>query len=137
MEATMKLLSLLTGATVALLSLAGCSAAQPSESAPAPVAPQAAAPAEQDQGWAVLIEADREVNTLEAQRDATSDPFVQDAITHQIGAIVARSDALVDEMTVGDGRSHDARIRRLSAALQHDMGVGVATEMQGGGPSGR
>jgi hypothetical protein len=136
MEATMKL-ALFTRATVALLVGAGCTATQPPEPTPVPVSRQTAAPAEQDQGWAVLIEADREVNELEAQRDTTSDPFVQDAITHQIGVIVARSDALVDEMTVGDGRSHDVRIRRLSAALQHDMGFGVATEMQGGGPSGR
>jgi hypothetical protein len=136
MEATMKL-ALLTSATVALLACAGCSATQSPEPTSVPVSREAAAPAEQDQGWAVLIEADREVNALEAQRDTTSDPFVQDAITHQIGAIVARSDALVDEMTAGDGRSHDAKIRRMSAALQRDMGVGVATEMQGAGPAGR
>ena len=130
-------LALLTGATVALLACAGCSATQSPQPTPVPVTPRAAAPVEQDQGWAVLVEADREVNALEAQRDATSDPFVKDAISHQIGAIVARSDALVDEMTVGDGRSHDAKIRRLSSVLQRDMGVGVATEMQGAEPAGR
>ncbi len=130
-------LSLITSATVALLVGAGCSATQPVAPTPVPVSRQAAAPAEQDQGWAVLVEADREVNALEAQRDAMSDPFVKDAITHQIGAIVARSDALVDEMTVGDGRSHDAKIRRLSSVLQRDMGSGVATEMQGASPAGR
>jgi len=114
--------------TAALLALSGCSAARVPASAPSPH--QAAAPVEQDQGWAVLVEADREVRALEIDREATSDPFVASAITHQIETIEAHSDALIDAMSIGDGQSHDARIRRLSSVVQRDMGVGAAAEMQ-------
>ncbi len=118
----------LTCATVALLAVSGCSGAR----VPAPtLIPQAADPVERDQGWAVLVEADRRIRALEVNLEGTSDPFVADAIAHQIESIEAHSDALIDEMTIGDGQSHDVSIRRLASVLQRDMGVGVAAEMQG------
>src|ERR1700722_3429306 len=128
MEVIMRF-TLQTCATVVLVTAAGCTATPPPQ--PTTDAHQAIAPVTQAQGWAALVEADREVNALEAQREAIRDPFVADALTHQIEAIVSRSDALMDEMTAGDGRSHDVQIRRLTSVLQHDMGTGVAAEMQG------
>ncbi len=110
---------------------AACSSAEPSARAPVGVASmQGAPPVEQDQGWASLVEADRELNALQALRDRTADLFVQDALDHQIATIRRWSDALTDTMTVGDGRVHDAEIRLLSANLQRALGAGVAAEMQ-------
>ncbi len=109
-----------------------CSSTQPSARAPAGVANmQGAPPVEQEQGWASLVEADREISALEATRERIDDIFVQDAIDHQVANIRRWSDVLTDVMTIGDGRVHDTEIRRVSANLQRAMSVGVATEMQG------
>lgn len=107
------------------------SSAEPPARAPGGVASmQGAAPVEQDRGWASLVEADREIKTLEVLRDRTADRFVQDALGHQIMTIRRWSDALTDTMTIGDGQVHDAELRRLSANLQRALGAGVAAEMQ-------
>ena len=120
-------------AAVALLAGAACSTTPPPRPPPQGATNmQPAPPQMQDQGWATLVEADREATKLEAERDSTPDPFVQDAIAHQIEQIRAESQALTDEMTVGDGKSHDAQIQRLAANLQRAMQAGAATEMQGG-----
>lgn len=112
----------------------GCSSAESPATVPVGVTSmQGAAPVEQDQGWAALVEADREIRALEVLRDGTPDPLVRDAIDHQITAIRRWSDALTDTMTIGDGRVHDGQIRRLAANLQRAMSAGVAAEMQADG----
>ena len=98
---------------------------------------QGSSPSEQDQGWAVLVQADREINRLQALRDSMSDPFDRDAATHDLQAIQVGSDALMDEMSLGDGRSHDAEIRSLSARLQRAMNAGEAAESQPQAPAAR
>jgi hypothetical protein len=92
---------------------------------------QGSPPVEQDRGWASLVEADREIGSLQALRDQTPDIFVQDALNHQIDTIRKWSDALTDAMTIGDGQVHDVQIDRLSANLERAMSAGVAAEMQG------
>jgi len=119
-----------TCAALALVAIAaGCSSTERPQRTSANM--QAAPPQQQDQGWAALVEADREIRTLEKQRDAATDPFVREAMTHQIDAIMTRSDELLDEMSLGDGRSHDTQIRRMTSNLQRAMGAGVAAERQG------
>ena len=117
-----------TGATVVLLAFTmSCSTAEPRAGV---TSPQGAAIQEQDRGWAALVEADRQVKVLQGVRESMEDPLFKDAVTHQIEMIVARSNALLDEMSAADGRVHDAQIRRRAADLQRAVGVGAA-EMQG------
>lgn len=95
---------------------------------------QPASPTEQDQGWAALVEADRETKDLAAVHDQTTDPGKRAAIEQQITDLRARSDKLLDDMSIGDGRVHDAAIRADVANLHRSMHANAATEMQGGAP---
>ncbi|HEY3816290.1 MAG TPA: hypothetical protein VGL81_03915 [Polyangiaceae bacterium] len=92
---------------------------------------QAAPPTMQDEGWAALVEADREMKDLTAVRDDTSDPFVRDAVETEMTTLRARSDRLLDDMSIGDGRVHDRAIRADVTNLYRSMYVGAATERQG------
>ena len=107
---------------------AGCSSAESSgdrsRNAASYVHPYV--PVQQDQGWAALVEADRQIVLLTRERDAATDPFVRSAMTHQIAVIVTDSSLLMNEMTAGDGQVHDGRIRQLVANLQRATSTGVA-----------
>lgn len=84
----------------------------------------------QDQGWAALVEADREVKELVSIRDRTPDPAARDDIQLQIIELRARTDRLLDDMSIGDGRVHDAAIRADVANLHRAMHADAVTEMQ-------
>lgn len=109
----------------------GCAAQDRGAPATAGVANmQPQAPSAQDQGWATLVEADREMKDLAMIRDQAVDPFRRQAVEQQLADLRARSDRLLDEMTVGDGRVHDAAIRADVAGLQRAMNAHAATELQ-------
>ncbi len=86
----------------------------------------------QDQGWAALVEADREMKDLASIRDRTPDLGRREDIQLQIIELRARSDRLLDDMSIGDGRVHDTAIRADIANLHRAMHAEAATEMQGG-----
>ncbi len=96
---------------------------------------RAAPPTVQDQGWAALVEADREINALAAAREATPDAGRRNDIQLQMMELRARSDRLLDDMSIEDGRVHDAAIRADVANLHRAMHAEAATEMQGVYPS--
>ncbi|HEY1692814.1 MAG TPA: hypothetical protein VGG39_11670 [Polyangiaceae bacterium] len=119
------------------LVVAGCAShAQVAASAP-PSAParagstnmQASEPTMQDQGWAALVEADRAMDRLREDRDARPDPGRVQAIDAQLYLLRARSDRLMDDMTIDDGRVHDRAIRADVASLNVVTGR-ASTEMQ-------
>jgi hypothetical protein len=91
---------------------------------------QPSAPTVQDQGWAVLVEADRQVNELEQLHDSTADPYLREAMTRQIEDLRARSNRLLDQMTIGDGRVHDVSIRADVENLQRTISAAANTERQ-------
>lgn len=95
---------------------------------------QAAPPTQQDQGWAALVEADREMRDLANVRDATPDLATRNGIELQMMELRARSDKLLDDMSIGDGRVHDAAIRADVSNLHRAMNSDAATEMQGQTP---
>jgi hypothetical protein len=87
-------------------------------------------PVVQDQGRGVLIEADRQMKDLKQLRDDATDPFVREAMTRQFEDLVTRSDRLLDDMTISDGRVHDATIRVDVANLQRSMSATANAEKQ-------
>ncbi|HEX8796229.1 MAG TPA: hypothetical protein VF765_35005 [Polyangiaceae bacterium] len=95
---------------------------------------RAAPPTAQDQGWAALIEADREMTDLASVRDKMPDLARRNDIELQLMDLRARSDRLLDDMSIGDGRVHDAAIRADIANLHRSMHSDAATEMQGESP---
>jgi hypothetical protein len=95
---------------------------------------QAASPTAQDQAWAALVEADREMKALTDVRDRTPDMGARNDVELQILELRARSDRLLDDMSIGDARSHDAAIRADIANLQRAIHAEAATEMQGEPP---
>lgn len=96
---------------------------------------RSAPPTAQDQGWAALVEADREINALAAIRDRTPDAGRRNDVQLEMMELRARSDRLLDDMSIGDGRVHDAAIRADVANLHRAMHAEAATEMQGESPS--
>lgn len=97
---------------------------------------QASAPVTaQDQGWAALVEADRELNALTEIRERLPDAAARNDVSLQMMDIRARSDRLLDDMSIGDGRVHDDAIRADVANLHRAVNAGAATEMQGQSPS--
>ena len=95
---------------------------------------RAAPPTAQDQGWAALVEVDRELKDLEMLRDRTPDLGRRNEIELQVMDLRARSDRLLDDMSIGDGRVHDAAIRADIANLHRAMHADAVTEMQGESP---
>lgn len=91
-------------------------------------------PTVQDQGWAALVEADREIHQLAEVRDRTPDLAARNDIALQMMELRARSDRLLDDMSIGDGRVHDTAIRADVANLQRMMHADAVTEMQGESP---
>jgi hypothetical protein len=85
---------------------------------------------EQDYGWAVLVETDRQLERLAAARDGTDDPFYKADVDGRIATLAATSDALLAEMTAADGRIHDARIRQLRWELQRQLTDAEAAELE-------
>ena len=101
-----------------------------------PVAPQGVTnaqglgPSVLDHGWAVLVEADRQAKDLERLRDGTTDPFMRDEISAQIADLRARSNRLIDDMTIGDGKVHDSSIRADITNLERSASAGANAEKQ-------
>jgi hypothetical protein len=124
--------------TLVLFALNGCSSqergAQPAKGV---ANMQSAGPTVQDQGWAALVEADREMTALARIRDGAADPFQRQAVERQIAELSARSNKLLDDMTIGDGRTHDTTVRADVATLHHAMHAGAAAEMQAAEPRQR
>jgi hypothetical protein len=89
-----------------------------------------ASPVVQDQGRGVLIEADRQMKDLKQLRDDATDPFMREAMTRQFEDLGARSERLLDDMTISDGRVHDATIRVDVANLQRSMSATANAEKQ-------
>jgi hypothetical protein len=87
-------------------------------------------PSEQARGREVLIEADRQMKDLSRLRDQATDPFVQEAMTLQIEDLRARSNRLMDEMTIGDARVHDTAIVADVTNLQRTMAATANAELQ-------
>jgi hypothetical protein len=109
-----------------VLASAGCGAGgQPAAVRAGVTNRQAPAPATKDEGWATLVEADRRMAELSHARDGTTDTFRLEVIDRHLRALRARSDRLVDDMAVGDGRGHDAAIRADVAGL--DVALGRAS----------
>jgi hypothetical protein len=88
-------------------------------------------PAVQDHGRAVLIEADRQMKDLQRLRDDSPDSFTSEAMTRQYEDLRARSDRLLDDMTVDDARAHDTAIRADVTNLQRSMRGAANAEKQG------
>jgi hypothetical protein len=89
----------------------------------------------QDQGRDVLVEADRQMKDL-AQLSSSPDPFVQDAISRQMTDLRARSDKLLDDMTIDDGRVHDTAILADVTNLRRTMTATANAEKQAESRSG-
>jgi hypothetical protein len=64
-------------------------------------------------------------------RDSSTDPFLQVAVTRQLDDLRIHSDRLIDEMTIGDARVHDAAIRADVANLQRTVNGTANAERQG------
>ena len=125
----MRLPSRILGISVALLvGFVGC-ASEP-RSRDAPSRGTNALPASfQDQGRAVLIEADRQMAHLGQSADS-SDPFVHEAMMREMADLRVRSDRLRDDMTMDDGRGHEAAIRADLANLRRTMSAAANAERQ-------
>jgi hypothetical protein len=124
-------------AVMVAVALSACAGEEhPADNAKGVTNMQASAPPTvQDQGWAALVEADRELNDLAAIRDRTGGAAARNDISLQMMDIRARSDRLLDDMSIGDGRVHDDAIRADVANLHRAVHAGAATEMQGQPPS--
>jgi hypothetical protein len=126
--------SSLLGCALVLFALSSCASrergAQPTKGV---TNVQGAGPAILDQGWAALVEADREMKALATIRDGAADPFQRRAIDRRIAELSARSNKLIDDMALGDGRGRvrDTAIRADVATLHRAMHAGAAAEMQG------
>ena len=86
-------------------------------------------PSVQDQGRAVLIEADRQMKDL-AQLPTSPDPFVHDAMARQMDELRVRSDTLLDDLTIDDGQVHDTTILADVTNLQRTMNATANAEKQ-------
>jgi hypothetical protein len=130
--------SSLLGCALVVCALSGCAsnerAAQPTKGV---TNMQGVGPAIQDQGWAALVEADREMTALTRLRDAATEPSHRRAIDRQVAELTARSHKLMDDMTIGDGRLHVTVIRADVASLHRAMHAGAAAEMQASDPAHR
>jgi hypothetical protein len=112
----------------------GCAGEERSRGGPAGVTnAQPRSASVQDQGRDVLIEADRQMKDLERLPSST-DPFVSEAMTRQIADLRVRSDRLMDDMTIGDGRVHDIAIRADVTNLQRTMSEAANAERQAAEP---
>lgn len=90
---------------------------------------QPAPPTVQDEGWATLVEADRQMERLRQDRDGTTDPFRLQVIDRNLALLGSRTQQLMNDMTRDDGRVHDVEIRADIANL-NTITHGAATEMQ-------
>jgi hypothetical protein len=68
---------------------------------------------------------------LQRLRDDSPDSFTSEAMTRQYDDLRARSDRLLDDMTVDDARAHDTAIRADVANLQRSMRGAANAEKQG------
>jgi hypothetical protein len=126
--------SSLLGYTMLLFALSGCGsqqrAAQPTRGVTSMQGAGRTGPTNQDQGWAALVEADREMNALAGIRDGATDPFQRRAIDRRIAELSARSHKLMDDMTVFGRPMDDAAVRADVTTLHRAMHAGAATEKQ-------
>ena len=121
----------LCAAFVLPLTAPGCAGLQSHPDASNGVgAAQPIGPTVQDHGRAVLIEADRQMKDLQQLRDDSTDPFVSEAMTRQVDDLRARSDRLLDDMTIDDARAHDTAIRADVANLRRTMRGAANAEKQ-------
>ena len=93
------------------------------------------APTAQDYGRAALVVADRQMKDLAQLRDSSTDPFVTEAMNRQIEGLHLLSTKLLDELTVGDARVHDAAIVVDVANLQRAIDTAANAERQAEEPS--
>jgi hypothetical protein len=126
----MKLYRHAPAAALALLVVVlGCASEERSGAPLGATNSQPLSPSVQDQGRDVLIEADRQMKDLE-QLPRSSDPFVREAMTRQVADLRTRSDRLLEDMTLDDGRVHDTAIRADVTNLQRTMNAAANAEKQ-------
>jgi hypothetical protein len=92
-------------------------------------------PTSQDYGRAALLVADRQMKELAQLRDSSTDPFVTEAMTRQVEGLHLLSDKLLDDMTFGDARVHDAAIVVDVANLQRTIDTAANAEKQAEEPA--
>jgi len=91
---------------------------------------QPGAPTAQDYGRAALVVADRQMKEIAQLRDSSTDPFVTEAMTRQVEGLHLLSNKLLDDLTVGDARVHDATIVVDVANLQRTIDTAANAEKQ-------
>jgi hypothetical protein len=91
---------------------------------------QPRAPTAQDYGRAALVVADRQMKELAQLRDRSTDPFVTEAMTRQVESLHLHTNKLLDDLTVGDARLHDAAIVVDVANLQRTIDTAANAEEQ-------
>jgi hypothetical protein len=92
-------------------------------------------PTAQDYGHAALVVADRQMKDLAQLRDSSTDPYVTEAMTRQIEGLNLLSNKLLDDLTVGDARVHDAAIVVDVANLQRTIDTAANAEKQAEEPA--
>ena len=96
---------------------------------------QPRAPTAQDYGRAALVVADRQMKELAQLRGSSTDPFVTEAMTRQVEGLHLLSNKLLDDLTVGDARVHDATIVVDVANLQRTIDTAANAEKQAEEPA--